>query len=115
MLANSQNFICQKQNGFYPSQDEGLALTHHHKALRQASDLMKTPGMHNSDEVIGAISSLICHQVSFSCAPNESILTHLRHSLEVSGEASGPSTEMLSGKSSPFVVALMQSSQSPSA
>jgi hypothetical protein len=95
MLANSQNFIFQKLNGYFPSQDEGLALTHHHKALRHARELMKNPQMHNSDETIGAIISLLCHQASITLRLNESLLTHLRHCLQASGEANGSSTGML--------------------
>jgi hypothetical protein len=65
MLANSQNFIFQKLNGFFPSQDDALALTHHHKALRHASEMMKIPQKHSSDEAIGAVVSFMCHHVRF--------------------------------------------------
>jgi hypothetical protein len=64
MLANSQNFIFQKLNGFFPSHDDALALAHHHKALRSVSELMKRTESHTSDETIGAVSSFMCHQVS---------------------------------------------------
>jgi hypothetical protein len=64
MLANSQNFIFQKLNGYFPSQDDALALTHHHKALRQVCEMLKIPHNHNSDEAIGAVVSFMCHQVS---------------------------------------------------
>jgi hypothetical protein len=64
MLANSQNFIFHKLNGFFPSQDDALALTHYHKALRNASEMMKVPESHNSDETLGAVTSFMCHQVS---------------------------------------------------
>ncbi|CAO2647075.1 Nn.00g079970.m01.CDS01 [Neocucurbitaria sp. VM-36] len=61
VLSNSQNFIFQKHNGFYPSQDDALALTHHHKALRHASEMMKDPVKLKSDETIGAVASFMCH------------------------------------------------------
>ncbi|KAF1847854.1 uncharacterized protein K460DRAFT_384132 [Cucurbitaria berberidis CBS 394.84] len=61
VLSNSQNFQLQKLNGFFPSQDDGLALTHHHKALRHASEMMKDPAKHKSDEVIGTVASFMCH------------------------------------------------------
>jgi hypothetical protein len=64
MLANSQNFIFQNLNGYFPSQDDALALVHHHKALRNGSELMKDSKMHNSDETLGAITSFMCHHVS---------------------------------------------------
>jgi hypothetical protein len=111
MLANSQNFIFQKLNGFFPSQDDALALTHYHKALREASKMMKAPHMHNSDEAIAAIVSFICHQVSPGLYLDKSILTHLRHCLAASEVESGPSTEMLYRKSLPFAVVMMRSSQ----
>jgi hypothetical protein len=66
VLANSQNFIFQKNNGFYPSRDDALALVHHHKALRQASELMKSPRNHNSDEALSIVTSFMCHQVNIN-------------------------------------------------
>ena len=64
MLANSQNYIFQKLNGFFPSQDDALALTHHHKALRQAGEMMKNSKTLNSDDTIAAVASFMCHHVS---------------------------------------------------
>jgi hypothetical protein len=66
MLANSQNFIFMKKNGFFPSQDDNLALTHHHKALRQAGQMMKDATMHKSDEALGMVASFLCHHVGAS-------------------------------------------------
>jgi hypothetical protein len=67
MLANSQNYIFQKQNGFYPSQDDALALTHHHKALRQTSEMMKNAQTLNTDDTVAAVASFMCHHVSLRC------------------------------------------------
>jgi hypothetical protein len=64
MLANSQNFIFQKTNGYFPSQDDAIALTHHHEALRLAGEMMRRPGWHGTDEAIGTILSFMAHQVS---------------------------------------------------
>jgi hypothetical protein len=64
MLANSQNFIFQKLNGFFPSQDDSLALTYHYKALRRAGEMMKEPQTHNSEAIIGAVISFMIHHVS---------------------------------------------------
>lgn len=61
VLSNSQNFLFQQQNGFFPSQDDGIALTHHHKALRHASEMMKDASKHKSDEIIGTVASFMCH------------------------------------------------------
>ncbi|KAF2826610.1 hypothetical protein CC86DRAFT_349539 [Ophiobolus disseminans] len=61
MLANSQNYIFQKRNGYYPSQDDALALTHHHKALRQAGELMKNAQTLNTDQAVAAVVSFMCH------------------------------------------------------
>ncbi|CAG5158171.1 uncharacterized protein ALTATR162_LOCUS5020 [Alternaria atra] len=61
VLSNSQNFLFQKLNGFFPSQDDALALTHRHKALRAASEMMKDPTKHKSDEIIGTVASFMCH------------------------------------------------------
>jgi hypothetical protein len=95
MLANSQNFIFQKLNGYFPSQDDALALTHHHKALRQANKLMKAPHTHNSDEAIGAVVSFMCHQVSLQTYLDRSALMRSRHCLGVSKVVNGRNTEML--------------------
>lgn len=65
MLANSQNYIFQKLNGFYPSQDDSLALTHHHKALRQATEMMKDSQKFKSDDAVATIVSFMCHHVGF--------------------------------------------------
>jgi hypothetical protein len=62
MLANSQNYVFQKLNGFYPSQDDALALTYHHKALRQAN-AMKNAQTLNTDDTIAAVVSFMCHHV----------------------------------------------------
>jgi hypothetical protein len=64
MLANSQNFVFQKINGYFPSQDDAIALTHHQEALRLAGEMMKRPGWHGTDEAIGIILSFMAHQVS---------------------------------------------------
>jgi hypothetical protein len=64
MLANSQNFIFGQRNGYYPAQDDELALSHHHKALKAASEMMRDPAARNSDEAIGATVSFMCHHVS---------------------------------------------------
>jgi len=64
MLANSQNYIFQKQYGFYPSQDDALALTYHHKALRQASDMMQNAQTLSTDDTVAAVVSFMCHHVS---------------------------------------------------
>ncbi|KAF2024131.1 hypothetical protein EK21DRAFT_79413 [Setomelanomma holmii] len=61
MLANSQNFIFQKQHGYFPSQDDPLALTYHHKALRRAGEMMKLPQTHNSEDAISVVVSFMCH------------------------------------------------------
>jgi hypothetical protein len=73
MLANSQNFIFGQRNGYYPSQDDALALSHHHKALRAAGEMMRDEGKRNSDETIGAAVSFMCHHVSliFPCLIRE--------------------------------------------
>jgi hypothetical protein len=64
MLAMSQNFVFQKANGYFPSQDDAIALTHHHEALRLAGEMMRRPGWHRTDEAIGTILSFMAHQVS---------------------------------------------------
>jgi hypothetical protein len=64
MLANSQNYIFQKRNGYYPSRDDPLALMHHYKALKQATEMMKNPQTFKSDGTVGAVASFMCHDVS---------------------------------------------------
>ncbi|KAH7067953.1 hypothetical protein FB567DRAFT_541528 [Paraphoma chrysanthemicola] len=61
MLANSQNFMFQKKNGFFPTQDDSVALAYHHKALRRANEMMKKTQTHNSEATISAIVSFMCH------------------------------------------------------
>ncbi|KAH7413949.1 hypothetical protein DE146DRAFT_638973 [Phaeosphaeria sp. MPI-PUGE-AT-0046c] len=61
MLANTHNFIFQKLNGYFPPQNDLAALAHYHKALRSASEMMKLPHMHDSDETIGAIAFFMGH------------------------------------------------------
>ncbi|CAA9962937.1 hypothetical protein PTMSG1_06305 [Pyrenophora teres f. maculata] len=61
MLANSQNFLFQKRNGYFPSQDDAVALKHHHKALRHTTLMMKDPAKHKSDEVICGVVSFMIH------------------------------------------------------
>lgn len=63
-LANSANFLFQKTRGYFPSQDNAVALTHHHKALHAATELMKDPDKRMSIEALGTIESFICHHVS---------------------------------------------------
>jgi hypothetical protein len=75
MLANSQNYIFQKLHGYYPSQDDALALTHHHKALKNASEMMKDPKMLNSDASVAAVASFMCHHVR----PLPSVLCDVDH------------------------------------
>jgi hypothetical protein len=84
MLANSQNFIFQKINGYYPSQDDALALTHHHKALRQTHEMMKDPLKHKSDETLGAVVSFMCHHVGQQLQEACTLLTRSRHCLVIS-------------------------------
>ncbi|KAJ5060819.1 hypothetical protein J3E74DRAFT_450616 [Bipolaris maydis] len=64
MLANSQNFLFEKRHGYFPSQDDAVALRHHHKALRHTTEMMKDPKMHQSDELIGSMVSFMIHQIS---------------------------------------------------
>jgi hypothetical protein len=71
MLAISQNFVFQKLNGFYPSRDDALALTHYHKALQHAGEMMKSPENHTSDEAIGVVASFMCHQVDSKLPANK--------------------------------------------
>ncbi|KAF1829240.1 hypothetical protein BDW02DRAFT_536696 [Decorospora gaudefroyi] len=61
MLANSHNFLFQKRNGYFPLQDDALALKHHHKALRYTSELLKDPAQHLSDRALGAVVSFMIH------------------------------------------------------
>lgn len=63
MLANAQNFLSQKQNGFFPSQDDPVALSHHNKALRMASEMLMDPKRQNRDEVLATIAAFMCHYV----------------------------------------------------
>jgi hypothetical protein len=64
MLSNSQNFLFQRHNGYYPSQDDAIALKHHNKALRHTAQMMNDPNKRTSDEVIGAVASFMIHFVS---------------------------------------------------
>jgi hypothetical protein len=95
MLANSQNFIFQKLNGFFPTQDHGLALVHYHKALRHASEIMKDLQTWNNEEVIVAAGSFMCHHVSYinpiKMVPS---LTHLRPCSAAFQEMTGTSIGM---------------------
>ncbi|RMZ68228.1 tachykinin family [Pyrenophora seminiperda CCB06] len=61
MLANSQNFLFQKRHGYFPSQDDAVALKHHHKALRHTTSIMKDPTKYKSDEVICGVVSFMIH------------------------------------------------------
>jgi hypothetical protein len=79
MLANSQNFLFQKRNGYFPSQDDAIALKLHHKALRHTSDLMKNPAKHQSDEIVAAVISLMIHHVSSLWPSVGGLLTCFRH------------------------------------
>ena len=70
LLAESQNFIFQKRNGFFPLQDDVPALAHYHKALWHASKMMQAPDMRNSDEILGAIAFFIGHHVTSAVLRN---------------------------------------------
>ncbi|KAF9691459.1 hypothetical protein EKO04_010905 [Ascochyta lentis] len=61
ILANSQNFIFQRKYGYFPSQDNALALVHHQKALRLARELMSDVSKHTSNEALSVIVSFTCH------------------------------------------------------
>ncbi|CAN9130044.1 unnamed protein product [Alternaria alternata] len=61
MLSNSQNFLFQKRNGYYPSQDDAIALRYHNKALGHTAQMMNDPSKRLSDEVIGAVVSFMIH------------------------------------------------------
>ncbi|KAH8640883.1 hypothetical protein IG631_03824 [Alternaria alternata] len=63
MLSNSQNFLFQKRNGYYPSQDDAIALRYHNKALGHTAQMMNDPSKRLSDEVIGAVVSFMIHFV----------------------------------------------------
>ncbi|KAG9193184.1 hypothetical protein G6011_03219 [Alternaria panax] len=65
MLSNSQNFLFQRRNGYYPSQDDAIALKYHNKALRHTTQMMNDPTKRLSDEVIGAVVSFMIHFVSW--------------------------------------------------
>jgi hypothetical protein len=67
MLANSQNFLFEKRHGYFPSQDDAVALKHHQKALNHTTQMMKDPKMHQSDELIASVISFMIHQVSSLC------------------------------------------------
>ncbi|KAL1799052.1 hypothetical protein ACET3X_003089 [Alternaria dauci] len=61
MLSNSHNFLSQKRNGYYPSQDDAIALGYHNKALRHTAQMMRDPTKRLSDEIICAVVSLMIH------------------------------------------------------
>ncbi|KAH9882667.1 hypothetical protein J1614_000903 [Plenodomus biglobosus] len=61
VLANSQNYLFQKIHGYFPSQDDHVALTHRHKALVHANQMMQDTTKHTSDEMIGTVASFICY------------------------------------------------------
>jgi hypothetical protein len=72
MLSNSQNFLFQKRNGYFPSQDDAIALRYHNKALRHTAQMMNDPKKRTSDEVIGAVASFMIHFVSsLYCCSND--------------------------------------------
>jgi hypothetical protein len=52
-----------KRNGYFPSQDDHVALTHRQKAYRCTIEIMKDPSKHKSDEMIGAVVSMMSHLV----------------------------------------------------
>ncbi|KAI4942193.1 hypothetical protein J4E91_010167 [Alternaria rosae] len=70
MLSNSQNFLFQRRNGYYPSQDDAIALKYHNKALRHTTQMMNDPAKRTSDEAIGAVVSFMIHFVSRLCEDN---------------------------------------------
>lgn len=70
MLSNSQNFLFQRRNGYYPSQDDAIALKYHNKALRHTTQMMNDPAKRTSDEAIGAVVSFMIHFVSRPCDDN---------------------------------------------
>ncbi|ENI07978.1 hypothetical protein COCC4DRAFT_20880 [Bipolaris maydis ATCC 48331] len=76
MLANSQNFLFEKRHGYFPSQDDAVALRHHHKALRHTTEMMKDPKMHQSDELIGSMVSFMIHQALLGNFPNDGWQKH---------------------------------------
>lgn len=78
MLANTQNFVFQKLHGYFPPQNDLTALAYYHKALRTASEMMKLPHMHNSDETIGAITFFMGHHVSRTFCVGHLALTYSR-------------------------------------
>jgi hypothetical protein len=92
MLANSHNFLFQKRNGFFPSQDDTVALELHHKALRHTSDLMKDPTKHQSDEIVAAVISLMIHHVSSLWYSGGALLTSHRHCSAILAAETGKST-----------------------
>ncbi|KAH7075765.1 hypothetical protein BKA63DRAFT_512323 [Paraphoma chrysanthemicola] len=61
VLSNAQLFVYQKRHGFFPSQDDAVALSYHHKALRFTSEMIKDPSKHKSDEILGAVTGFMCH------------------------------------------------------
>ncbi|KAI8933326.1 hypothetical protein NX059_009950 [Plenodomus lindquistii] len=61
VLANSQNYMFQMIHGYFPSQDDHVALTHRHHALMHANEMMKDASKHKSDEMIGTVATFMCH------------------------------------------------------
>lgn len=71
VLANSQNFAFRKMHGYFPLQNDGVALIHHQKALRLTREILSDSTKHTSDEAVAAIVSFTCHHVSIVSISND--------------------------------------------
>jgi len=63
VLANSRLYMLKEMTGTFVHHDDALSLSKHNAALRLISDNVKDPVNNISDEVLGAISSFMCHHV----------------------------------------------------
>ena len=80
MHSNSQNFLFARKHGYFPSQDDNVALKYHHKALRHTLKQLQDPEAHQSEEIIGCIAAFMIHHVSRQWRSEQTggQLTHVR-------------------------------------
>lgn len=64
VLANARLYMLKELTGVFVKQDDALSLSQQNAALQLMSKKMKDPKHQASDEMLGAVSSFMCHHVS---------------------------------------------------
>lgn len=64
VLANARLYQLKELTGTFVQKSDSLSLANQNRAIRSLTEKMKDPKYQASDEMIGAVSSFMCHHVS---------------------------------------------------